>query len=277
MKNKADIDPDKHEFYLKEKPFAGEEIETGRYVLGRDSEKAYSYRIGHPLAQNIISFCKEQELTTGELIFDYTQTQKKISILEELIGKSGWLTVVKLTISSLETEDYLIFGGVMDAGNELDPEQARRFFSLPAVIMQPVLYFPQEKKLELTSIINRQKQVILERNLERNANYFEQEIEKLDKWAEDRKTSLEIKLKDLDRIIKEKKAEAKKILKLEEKVAAHREIKELEKRRNTLRYTLYEEQDRVDEEKEKLISEIEARLHQNTEEEELFTIRWSII
>lgn len=277
LKNKADIDPDKHEFYLKEKPFAGEEIETGRYVLGRDSEKAYSYRIGHPLAQNIISFCKEQELTTGELIFNYTQAQKKINILEELIGKSGWLTVVKLTISSLETEDYLIFGGVMDDGNELDPEQARRFFSLPAVIMQPVLYFPQEKKLELTSIINRQKQVILERNLERNANYFEQEIEKLDKWAEDRKTSLEIKLKDLDRIIKEKKAEAKKILKLEEKVAAHREIKELEKRRNTLRYTLYEEQDRVDEEKEKLISEIEARLQQNTEEEELFTIRWSII
>lgn len=277
LKNKADIDPDRHEFYLKESPFAGEEIETGRYVLGRDSEKAYSYRIGHPLAQNIINFCKEQELTTGELIFDYTQAQKKISILEELIGKSGWLTVVKLTISSLETEDYLIFGGVMDDGNELDPEQARRFFSLPAVMKQPVLYLPQEKKLELTSIINRQKLVILERNLERNANYFEQEIEKLDKWAEDRKTSLEIKLKDLDRIIKEKKAEAKKIMKLEEKVAAHREIKELEKRRNTLRYTLYEEQDRVDEEKEKLISEIEARLQQNTEEEELFTIRWSII
>lgn len=99
----------------------------------------------------------------------------------------------------------------------------------------------------------------------------------MDKWAEDRKTSLEIKLKDLERVIKERKAEAKKILKLEEKVAAHREIKELEKRRNTLRYNLYQEQDRVDEEKEKLINEIESRLQQNTEEEELFTIRWSII
>lgn len=84
-------------------------------------------------------------------------------------------------------------------------------------------------------------------------------------------------MKDLERVIKERKAEAKKILKLEEKVAAHREIKELEKRRNTLRYNLYQEQDRVDEEKEKLINEIESRLQQNTEEEELFTIRWSII
>src|SRR5690606_11522796 len=95
LKNKADVDPDKHEFYLRENPFPQEEIETGRYVLGRDIDKAFSYRIGHPLAQNIISFYKEQQLTTGELIFYYTQAQKKISILEELIGESGWLTVVK--------------------------------------------------------------------------------------------------------------------------------------------------------------------------------------
>lgn len=277
LKNKADVDPDKHEFYLRENPFPQEEIETGRYVLGRDIDKAFSYRIGHPLAQNIISFYKEQQLTTGELIFYYTQAQKKISILEELIGESGWLTVVKLTISSFETEDYLLFGGVTDNGNELDPEQARRFFSLPAVLREPVIYLPHEKKLELASIINRQKLVILEKNMERNANYFDQEIEKLDKWAEDRKNSLEIKLKDLDRMIKERKAEAKKILKLEEKVAVHREIKEMEKRRNTLRYNLYQEQDRVDEEKEILINEIESRLQQNTEEKELFTIRWSIV
>lgn len=277
LKNKADVDPDKHEFYLRENPFPQEEIETGRYVLGRDIDKAFSYRIGHPLAQNIISFYKEQQLTTGELIFYYTQAQKKISILEELIGESGWLTVVKLTISSFETEDYLLFGGVTDDGNELDPEQARRFFSLPAVLREPVIYLPHEKKLELASIINRQKLVILEKNMERNANYFDQEIEKLDKWAEDRKNSLEIKLKDLDRMIKERKAEAKKILKLEEKIAVHREIKEMEKRRNTLRYNLYQEQDRVDEEKEILINEIESRLQQNTEEKELFTIRWSIV
>lgn len=78
-------------------------------------------------------------------------------------------------------------------------------------------------------------------------------------------------------MIKERKAEAKKILKLEEKIAVHREIKEMEKRRNTLRYNLYQEQDRVDEEKEILINEIESRLQQNTEEKELFTIRWSIV
>ena len=40
-------------------------------------------------------------------------------------------------------------------------------------------------------------------------------------------------MKDLERVIKERKAEAKKILKLEEKVAAHREIK-VGKRRNTV-------------------------------------------
>mgnify|MGYP000848843242 CR=1 FL=1 len=277
LKGKAMLDRDRHEFYLKENSFPGEKIQPGLYVLGRDIARAYTYRIGHPLAQNIIRLCKEQQLTPSELIFDYTQAQKKVSILEELIGESGWLTVVELTISSFETEDYIIFGGVTDDGNAIHPEQASRLFSLPAALRRTITYMPQTKRDELTELIYRQKMVILEKNMERNVSYFDQEIEKLDKWAEDRKTSLEIQLKELDRVIKERKAEAKKILKLEEKVAAHREIKEMEKRRNTLRYNLYQEQDRVEEEKEKLISEIEARLEQNSEEKELFSIRWTLV
>ena len=43
-------------------------------------------------------------------------------------------------------------------------------------------------------------------------------MEKLDKWADDVKSSMEIALKELDREIKAGKTEAKKILNLEEKV-----------------------------------------------------------
>lgn len=184
---------------------------------------------------------------------------------------------VVLTVSSFEAEGYIIFAGVMDDGEKIDPEQARRLFSLPASLRRPIIYKSQEMREELAQMIYRQKVIILEKIMERNSNYFDQELDKLDKWAEDRKNSLELQLKDLDRVVKERKAEAKKILKLEEKVAAHREIKEMEKRRNTLRYNLFQEQDRVDEGKEKLINEIEARLQQSVEEKELFTIRWALV
>ncbi len=102
-------------------------------------------------------------------------------------------------------------------------------------------------------------------------------MEKLDKWAEDKKNSLEIELKELDKDIKSRKTEAKKILKLEEKVKTQRDIKELEKKRNELRLELFKSQDEVDERKENLISEIELKLKQNLVMEKIFLISWKIV
>ncbi len=81
-------------------------------------------------------------------------------------------------------------------------------------------------------------------------------------------------MKELDREIKARKTEAKKILKLEEKLAAQREIKE---KRNTLRQNLYQSQDEIDKRKENLIEEIEARMKQQIETNELFTIKWKVV
>ena len=111
----------------------------------------------------------------------------------------------------------------------------------------------------------------------RNSDFFDIEMEKLEKWADDVKGSLEIELKALDKEIKFRKTEAKKILNLEDKVKTQRHIKEMEKKRNALRMNLFQSQDEVDVRKEKLIDEIEARLKQRIEKNELFLIRWKII
>jgi hypothetical protein len=115
---------------------------------------------------------------------------------------------------------------------------------------------------------------ILATNAQRNSGFFDAEMEKLDKWAEDVKNSIEIELKDLDKEIKAKKTEAKKILSLEEKVRAQREIKDMEKTRNALRQNLFQAQDEVDARKERLIDEIEARLTQKVTKDRLFLVRW---
>jgi hypothetical protein len=102
-------------------------------------------------------------------------------------------------------------------------------------------------------------------------------LEKLDKWAEDIKNSLELELKELDKEIKLRKTESKKILNLQEKVKEQRRIKDLEKKRNELRYKLYQSQDEVENNKEQLIARIEARLKQRTDKSEVFLIRWKIL
>jgi hypothetical protein len=91
------------------------------------------------------------------------------------------------------------------------------------------------------------------------------------------KLSLEKELKDLDAEIKLKKSEAKKMMNLEQKVKAQRQIKDLEKKRNQKRQRLFLAQDEIDEKKENLLSEIENRLNQKISEKDLFTFKWKII
>ncbi len=127
-------------------------------------------------------------------------------------------------------------------------------------------------------VINQEAAPILESAITEDIETFDDtEMEKLDKWADDVKSSIELELKELDREIKARKTEAKKILKLEEKVKAQRQIKEMEKKRNELRQNLYQAQDEVDVRKENLINEIEARMKQKTETNELFTIKWEVV
>ena len=61
----------------------------------------------------------------------------------------------------------------------------------------------------------------------------------------------------MDKEIKTLKSESKKIIKLEEKLAMQRNIKEMETKRNSIRYNLYKSQDEVEERKENIISEVE--------------------
>ena len=240
-------------------------------------QAANTYRAGHPLAQRIIETCKSLSLPRQELAFHYATTPKKITILESLVNKTGWLSVANLTISSFETEDHILFCGLCDDGTELDDEICQRLFSLPATTKPLDLLMNDEARALLSQIAQTRETGIMQETATRNAGFFDTEMGKLEKWADDIKSSLEIELKELDKEIKFRKTEAKKIPNLEEKVSAQRHIKELEKKRNTLRMNLYQAQDTVDVRKDKLIEDIEARLQQKLERNELFLIRWKII
>lgn len=92
------------------------------------------------------------------------------------------------------------------------------------------------------------------------------------------KIGLEKEIGDLDAEIRLRKSEARKLNGLDEKVAAQREIKEMETLRSEKRRSLFEAQDEIDARKDKLFDEVEQRLRQKkTTEETLFIIKWRII
>jgi hypothetical protein len=67
----------------------------------------------------------------------------------------------------------------------------------------------------------------------RNEEFFREEEDKLDRWAEDVKFALERELRELDTLIKAAKKTSKSAVALAEKLEAQKQIKTLEAKRNT--------------------------------------------
>lgn len=232
--------------------------------------------MGHPLARHIIAEYINADLPCREVVFDYSHSSIRVALLAELVGKSGWLHVEKLSIDAFEQEDRLLIACFDEDGNEVFPDVAQHLFELYATEQVGAVIKPAKVIKQYDGIIARQRAAIIEENALRNQNFFEEEMDKLDAWAEDMKMSLERELRDLDTEIKLLKGSAKKLATLAEKVSAQRAIKDLEHRRAEKRQNLFTAQDEVDARKEDLLSSVEKMLNQKVEQKDLFTINWNL-
>jgi adenine-specific DNA-methyltransferase len=121
------------------------------------------------------------------------------------------------------------------------------------------------------------RRTLIQKNIsERNAGFFGAEAEKLESWSDDLKLGLEREIKEFDRQIREARRAATAALTLEAKLAGQKQIKAIEAMRNQKRRSLFEAQDKIDQQREDLISKIEGKLTQHSGLQELFTIRWSL-
>lgn len=260
-------------FQLRTLPTAANGIPTGLYELPRRSGEAHFYRLAHPLANHILQQAKSQPTPPTEITFDYSNAPNKITVFEDLPVKSGWLQLSQLSVESLyQTEDRLIWVSIADNGQKPEENISRRLFSLPA----QKTTFISDCPSELTDHTLESQKTILREISQRNAEFFEAEINKLESWADDRKITLEREIKEYDRRIKEARRFALAALTLEEKLAAQKEVKKLEKERTAKRRDLFEAQDEIDEQRDQIIEETESRMSQSHDLTTLFCIRWRI-
>jgi ERCC4-related helicase len=266
-------------FRLLNNPYAGQgtgDIPLGRYELPRRTGDAHYYRLNHPLAEKVLEVAMKRDLPPAELIFDYSSHPARVSVLDELKGKSGALTAALLTIEALDqVEDYLIVSGVTDGGALLDEEQTQRLLLVSAKTNGNAS--GKMSSDALNAAVDERRREILNTISERNAAFFEAEANKIDNWADDLKVALEREIKELDRQIKEARRASTMASTLEEKLLFQKEMRALEGQRSTKRRALFDAQDEIDRKREQLISEIEGKMKQSESQTELFLIRWRIV
>jgi len=248
----------------------------GLYELPRRSGDAHLYRHTHPLGEAVLARARQRDLPPAELVFDYADHTGRVTMLEPLVGQSGWLTATCLTIDALDqVEDHLLLIAETDAAEPLDEEACSCLITIPARVVDEA-HPPESVRQRLDATRQVRQQAIQREVSERNARFFEAEAEKLDGWADDLKVGLEREIKEIDRQIKEARRAATAALTLEQKLAGQKQVRSLEALRNQKRRSLFDAQDEIDRQRQKLIEEIEGKLEQRATIVPLFVVRWRL-
>jgi len=231
-----------------------------------------AYHQDHPLAVQLIERATARDLPPVELRLNYSGYDSKISILEPLVGRSGWLELSKLTVEALDTDEFLIFAARTGSGQSFDEEICGKMLLLPGQVGGPCSEAP-----DLSGFRQAEVQSRLDGIDKRNGAFFDEEVLKLDRWSEDLKQGLEREIKDIDKQIRETRKTAALAQSLQDKLAAQKVIKTLEKTRNTRRRELFDAQDAIDAQREELIANIEKQLKQRRSVRTLFCVRWEVV
>jgi superfamily II DNA or RNA helicase len=226
----ASFADDGFSFMLHTNPFPGEVINRGPYRMAKGVEDANTYRVGHPLAQRVLARARELEPEPADVVLDYADSGKNIGVLEPLRGRSGWLACAHVSMSALESEDQLVFAGVTDDGDAIDQAQCRRLFDLPAEAGAPRCV-PDAVAAELDRTLKASRETLLAEMTARDGHWFDTEMDKLDRWAEDRRDSLKAELADMDEALKEARKLARFAPTLPEKLERQRAARKLEDKR----------------------------------------------
>jgi len=270
----AEFDETDHSFKITE-PIP-EHVGGERYQM-KPAVDAHMYRASSPLAQKLLTQAKQADTPTSSCDIKYSSAVEKISTLEALLGTSGYLAVTRLHIQGTNEEEHIITSGLSSDGNTLTEDQCFRLLDLHFSNVDPVDSLLYEEKTKLDEHVSQDIKSRQAEIAERNSNYFDEELDKIESWAEDRKLSLELQIKELDKEIKTRRTDARKLIKLDNKVAEQRTIKDLEKKRNNLRRELFDKQDEIDGEKDKLLDTIQTRLESESSIESLFVLKWKLV
>ena len=247
------------------------------YDWQRTGERGSHFlKIETPLVSELIAKAKCADLEPAKIIFDYESYGRKLSDLLKMRGRSGWLRLTKLKIDSIDAVEKLVFSAHTDDGIVLDQHQCEHLMLIPAE--QGGLVRVSDAAIQK---IQQAEQDATNKHLEesrcQNEEYFNEEQEKLDSWAEDSKEAIEQEIKCLEKEIREAKKVARAKKSLEEKVIAQRHARKLEKEHDAKKMKYFETRKQVDEQSDVLLDEIFAKLELSHKVEEIFTIRWKLI
>ena len=271
---RADIAKGRYHLISKAHPKPG----SGPDGEGAEARSAFLYRLSHPLGEYVVDGAKALLTPLERIVFDVTNHPTRLSVIEALRGKAGYLILTRLTIHSYEREERMLFSGFDEAGVSLDQETIEKLFSCAGrTTGDGEAVIPAALKQRLEEEAQRHTQATVSRSLEQNNKHFNEARDNLEKWADDMVLLAEKALLATKEQIKALRRQARQAKTLSEQREIQEKIQKLERQQRRQRQEIFNTEDEIIEKRDQLINSLECRLAQRTEAETLFTIRWAVM
>ena len=140
------------------------------------------HRLSNIQGELVLKSGKALDILPSTITFDLATHPHRIAMLEEHIGKSGWLSLNRLTIETFEEVEHLIFVIHDSEGEQLSQEVGEKLFLLPASIDTDA-YQDNPYQEHAESLIRARTDELLKSAEFDNHKYFNEELDKLDRWA----------------------------------------------------------------------------------------------
>ncbi len=283
LDDRADFNERNLEFLLPESP--APTIPSGKYRLisaARSDEEyenteAHLLRLSSPLGEWLTKTAKERDCTASGVRFDVSNHPRKVSMLDPLVGKAGWLAFELMKFKSDDQEEYLLLTAVDDHGLNIEQETIQRLMDVNGQMIDLVTECPPSVLSRLDGDAKTLVAATLTKATENSNQRMQLLQQEINQWADDRIYGAETELEQIKRNLKAARREAERAETMQLRKEAEERVVQLERTQRRKRMAIFELEDEIEVKRRQLIKALHNQAAQSSSVERIYLIRWEVV
>lgn len=277
LEERAIYDENPHTFHLVSSPT--ENIPCGMYSIERGELPAgvFPHRLNGALGEWSIETAKQLPTDYAKVVFNVSNYEGRLSTVNELKGKRGYLRLDKVTMKSLDQEDFLLFSAMTEGGKMIDPDIAEKLFKVPQAVNEIVESLPVAVISKLQANATQYANATATQVGEENNAHFIEATDRILRWSEDQIAAATHKIETLRARQLELERNIRHARTLDEQVPLQAEFDNVRREIRRARANVTAIEDETDEKRRRLLDALQRKLVPELQNETLFTIQWEVL
>ena len=269
-------------------------IILGNYAVFHDNNRSFefdgkSYSLSSNEVQNYINYNTVSKLgkdviekastisnNTGNISFDITNYPYKITNIEQLKGKRGYISCNKVSIDSFEKEEHMFLVGFLEDGTQLDEETLNKLFRLNTKEVEESSVDDTTLSRLMADAEQRSNKLLIESE-EKNNQLLNDEIKKINNWAEDKIESIQLRVEQMRSERKRLQRESDLAENTYEKNRIEEEILSLSKKIKSSWLELASAEDDIEDKRRSMVDKLRSQMMKNSEVTNIFNASFEVV